>query len=176
MDRLLEFVERVLGAVELLSDCSWGHRLSSVLRLRDASGMVWFVKRHGDSARYRREVAAYRDWAPALGDAAPALRAYDDTLGAVILSAVPGEAAPWPEAVSGDVHAAEQAVQRAAGQALRLLHGAGPARPWPGFAAAKLAEFDQLRPAAAELLRPHELDTARAQVAALAGLPFLKTD
>jgi hypothetical protein len=148
--------------------------MSSVLRIRDASGTIWFLKHHGDSARYRAELTAYRKWVPALREAAPRLRAFDDSLGAMVLSAVPGEAALWP-ASGGSGPAvdrlAEQAVQRAAGKMLRRLHEAQPALAWPDFAAVKLEEFDRLRPAAAALLRPRELDLARAHIAALAGIP-----
>lgn len=70
--------------------------MSSVLCLRGAGGIRCFVKHYGDPARYRAELAAYRTWVPALEDAAPSLRAFDTSLRAMILSAVPGNAAPWP--------------------------------------------------------------------------------
>jgi len=34
--------------------------MSSVLRIRDASDTIWFLKRHADWARYRAELTAYR--------------------------------------------------------------------------------------------------------------------
>jgi hypothetical protein len=148
--------------------------MSSVLRLRDQNGLIWFLKRHGDCARYRAELTAYRSWVAALRDAAPRLRAADDALQAVILSAARGEAAPWPASeVSGPVadRSAERDVQREAGKVLRLLHDAQPARPWPDFAADKVAQFDCLKPFAAALLSPSELDRAGAEVAALADIP-----
>jgi hypothetical protein len=148
--------------------------MSSVLRIRDADGTVWFLKHHGDSARYRAELTAYRKWVPALQDAAPRLRAFDDSLEAMVLSAVPGQAASWPASGgSGPVadRLAERAVQREAGKMLRRLHEAQPALSWPDFAAVKLGEFDRLKPAAAALLGPRELDLARAHIAALAGIP-----
>jgi Ser/Thr protein kinase RdoA (MazF antagonist) len=174
VDRLPEFAERVLGACELQADCSWGHRMSSVLRIRDASGASWFLKCHGAQARYRAELAAYREWVPALQDAAPRLRAFDDSLQAVILSVAPGEAAPWPAADGfspGTDRGAERDLHRSAGKVLRRLHDAQPALPWPEFAAVKIQQFDRLEPAAAGLLRRCELDRVGKEIAALDGMP-----
>lgn len=173
-DVSLRYAMDVLGPCELAADCSWEHQMSSVLRLRDASGTIWFLKRHRDHERYLNEVTAYRRWVPALGDRAPSLRAFNDVLQAIIVSAVPGEPAPWPASGTtgepGAVQAAEIGVQHQAGALLRRLHEAQPAAPWQDFGRAKLAEFDQLSPSAAGLLPAHELDRARAEVEALAGL------
>jgi len=174
LDRVPEFAERVLGTCELLADCSWGHRMSSVLRIRDASDTIWFLKRHADRARYRAELTAYRKWLPALKDAAPRLRASDDSLQAIILSAAPGEAASWPAAEDSGLLAdrsAERDVQRQAGKILHRLHDAQPALPWPDFSAVKLEQFDRLKPAAAALLEPRPLDMAGGEIAALADIP-----
>jgi Ser/Thr protein kinase RdoA (MazF antagonist) len=174
LDRLSQFAERALGSYELLADCSWGHRMSSVLRVRDKSGVIWFLKRHGDRARYRAELTAYRKWAGALGGAAPRLHAADDSLQTMILSAAPGEAAPWPapEVIGGVADlSAERDVQREAGRILRRLHDAQPALPWPDFAAAKVEQLDRLKPSVAALLRPRDLNRAAAEIAALADLP-----
>ena len=174
MDRVPEFAERVLGTCELLADCSWGHRMSSVLPIRDASDTIWFLKRHADRARYRAELTAYRKWLPALKDAAPRLRASDDSLQAIILSAAPGEAASWPAAEdSGPLadRSAERDVQRQAGKILHRLHDAQPALPWPDFSAVKLEQFDRLKPAAAAMLEPRPLDIAGEEIAALADIP-----
>lgn len=168
-DGALTFAARVLGPCELVKDCSWEHRMSSVLRLRDTGGRTWFLKRHGDRDRYDRELNAYREWAPALGDSAPRLRAFDDPLDAIIISAVPGEPAPWPG--QGTESPAEQEIQRQAGMILRRLHEAQPPVPCHGFGAAKVKEFDQFAPLAGNLLTRCELAAARAAVAALDGTP-----
>ncbi len=171
----LDYANRILGTCELAADCSWTHQLSSVLRLRDASGTMWFLKRHRDRDRYLAEVTAYRRWVPALGDRAPRLRACDDSLRIIIMSAVPGDLTPWPAATMaaepGAKHAAEAAVQYNAGAVLRRLHEAQPARPWGDFGSAKLGEFDRLKSQAAGLLTARELATARAEVDALMRLP-----
>jgi Ser/Thr protein kinase RdoA (MazF antagonist) len=148
--------------------------MSSVLRIRDASGAIWFLKRHGDRARYRAELAAYLRWVPALRDAAPRLRAFDDSLQAVILSAAAGEPAPWPASEQNGPAAErrnERDVQREAGKVLHRLHDAQPAVPWPDFAGVKIGQFARLKPAAAALLRPRELDRAGKQIAALDQIP-----
>lgn len=168
----LDYGEQVLGPCELTADYSWPHQMSSVLRLRDARGTTWFLKRHRDSERYRTELAAYRLWVPALGDRAPRLRACDDVLRVIIMSAVPGEPAPWPAAVedASAQRAADAALQHEAGALLRRMHRAQPATAWSDFGPAKLAEFDRLGSQAAGLLTAGELRRARKDVEALTGV------
>jgi hypothetical protein len=174
LDRLLDYANHVLGPCELAEDCTWEHRMSSVLRIRDASGVMWFLKAHRDRERYRAELTAYRYWVPALHDKAPRLRAFDSSLQAVILTSVPGAPAGWPtETVNGpnaDL-SAERAVQREAGQTLRLLHNAQPPLAWTDLAAVKIKEFESLKSSAIELLQARQLATARAKIQPLADLP-----
>jgi hypothetical protein len=174
-DELLAFARQVLGPSELVADCSWKHRMSSVVSLHDMGGATWFLKQHHDRERYLAEITAYRRWVPALAGRAPRLRAFDDSLQAVIVSAVPGELPPWPAASADDdgseERIADAAIQQSAGALLRQLHDGQPALPWDDFGSAKAAEFDQLRPFAAGLLTSHELATARSQVHELAGQP-----
>ena len=96
------------------------------MSLRDSAGATWFLKQHKDRERYLDEVAAYHRWVPALGSRAPRLRASDDSLHAVILSAVPGESPAWPADTiddgDDDKHAEEAAVQHGAGALLRQFH------------------------------------------------------
>jgi hypothetical protein len=149
--------------------------MSSVLCVRGTGGLTWFVKRHGDRERYEAELLAYREWVPALSNSAPRLRAFSDSLTTVILSAVPGDPAPWPAQEAGGLsdaeRSAEQAIQRHAGVLLRQLHGARTALPCNDFGVAKIEEFDRLRPLAASLLTQRELEFARSEVAALDGIP-----
>lgn len=149
--------------------------MSLVVCLRDRHGVTWFLKRHRDRERYLAEVTAYRRWVPALAGRAPRLRASDDSLQTVILSAVPGRVPSWPAERAGDAdtgrRSAEAAIQHGAGALLRTLHDGQPALAWDDFGSAKAEEFDQLRPVAAALLTPRELAAARAQVRELAGQP-----
>lgn len=174
-DELLAFATHVLGPCELIADCSWGHRMSSVIRLRDRAGVTWFLKRHNDRERYLAEVTAYHRWVFVLGRRAPRLRAFNDSLGALILSAVPGEPPAWPAETIDDgsdgTLAKDAALQHSAGALLRQLHEGQPAVPWDDFAAAKSEEFDQLAPIAAGLLTTSELAAARSQVSELTGQP-----
>ncbi|HEY2640549.1 MAG TPA: hypothetical protein VGI66_11790, partial [Streptosporangiaceae bacterium] len=174
LNRLLDYAERVLGPCELLADCSWGHRMSSVLRVRDADDIIWFLKRHASPERYAAELTAYRNWVPGLQDAAPRLRAFDDQLQAIILSAVLAEATSWPASEASGPWAdrsAERHVQRAAGTILRRLHDTQPARLWPDFAAVKIGQFERLKAAAAALLEPRTLNLAGAHIATMEDIP-----
>jgi hypothetical protein len=170
----LRYAERILGSCDLIADCSWAHQLSSVLRLRDRRGTTWFLKQHRDRDRYLTEVTAYREWLKALSDRAPRLRAADDGLQVIIISAVPGDPVPWPARAAAEDASAEQAaeagVQREAGAVLRRVHEALPAAPWTDFGAAKLEEFDQLSSQTAGLLTARELAAARSEVRALQAL------
>jgi Ser/Thr protein kinase RdoA (MazF antagonist) len=174
LHRLRNYANQVLGTCELLGDSSWHFRRSVVLRLRDASGTEWFLKCHRDRDRYDAELAAYLTWVAALRGGAPRLRAFDDSLQTVILSALPGRPASWPASQQGrpgPERTKERAVHRAAGRILRRLHDVQPATAWPDFAADKIAQFDGLRPAVATLLTPRQLDAARTEVARLTAIP-----
>jgi hypothetical protein len=70
-----------------------------------------FLKRHRDRDRYLAEVTAYRQWVPPLGDRAPRLRACDDSLQIIIMSAMPGSPAPWPAAAMAAEPSAHQAAE-----------------------------------------------------------------
>jgi Ser/Thr protein kinase RdoA (MazF antagonist) len=147
-----------------------------VLRLRDASGADWFLKRHRDRDRYDAELMAYRTWVVALQGRAPRLRAFDESLQAVILSALPGQPVCWPAPQPGQPGTeptGEMAVQHAAGETLRRLHDGQPAIPWPDFAADKIEQFNLLRPAVAALLTRRQLDAARTEIARLSNIPPL---
>jgi Ser/Thr protein kinase RdoA (MazF antagonist) len=174
LNQLRDYANQVLGSCELVVDCSWRHHGSVVLRLRDASGAEWFLKRHRDRERYDAELRAYRTFVAELRDRAPRLHAFDEPLQIMILSAVPGQPASWPAPRGGGPgteRTEERAIQRAAGEILRRLHDAQPAIPWPDFAADKIKQFDCLRPAVAALLTRRQLDAARTEIARLINLP-----
>ncbi len=170
-DALLGWSETVLRECVVTEDYSWPHRRSRVLRLRDGLGREWIVKQHDDPHRYRAELAAYQRWVPALGDRAPRLLAHADKLSAFLLSAIPGDLAPWPAQAVPQLgsagHAAELAVHRDAGVALRLLHRAQEPLACPDLGIVKTAELDQIGPQAAALLTRRELSFARSEVAGL---------
>jgi hypothetical protein len=147
--------------------------MASVWRMRDARGAEWFLKRHRDRERFSAELTAYKMWAPALHGKAARLRAFDEPLQAMILSALPGEPARWPAVHAGQPsaeHAGEIATHREAGAILRSLHDAQSALRRPDFSAAKIEQFDGLRPALSGLLSRRALDAARREIAALADI------
>ena len=146
----------MIGECELEADVSWGHGASAVLRVRDARGERWVVKRHGERERYETELAAYQAYVPALGEYAAALRGYDDAGQLVVLSALPGEHS-WPG--DADTH-------HRAGVALRLLHESVPPQPWDDFYESKLAAFEDLASQAAQLLPADVIGFARSRVLA----------
>jgi Ser/Thr protein kinase RdoA (MazF antagonist) len=172
---VLEFAGQVLGPCELEQDHSWAHGMSAVLRLRDARGVTWFAKQHRERDRHEAEVAAYRQWVPALSGHAPRLHAADDVRSAIIVSAIPGNPVPWPAAdlcaLPDTDRLAEQGLQREAGVLLRRFHDAQLPLPWGDWGAAKIAEFNSLIPMASQLLGKRDLAVARAQVETLSGLP-----
>jgi Ser/Thr protein kinase RdoA (MazF antagonist) len=174
LNSLRDYATYILGSCEVLADSSWPQRMSTVLRLRDASGTEWFLKCHRDRERYDAELMAYRTWVAALRGRAPRLRAFDESLQVVILSALPGQPASWPAPQPGRPAAeqtAETAIHRAAGQILRRLHDAQPAIPWPDFGADKIAQFNGLRPVVAALLTRRQLESARTEIARLTNIP-----
>lgn len=140
---------------------------SALLELRGPDGTRWFAKRHASRKGYERELAAYRNWVPAIAARAPRLIRADDATATLVLTAVPGvlgdEAALPP--------AAERAMHREAGALLRAFHGAAPAVPASGFADGIARHFDRLRARAAGLVSARELGFVADCVAALADGP-----
>lgn len=99
---------------------------SRVLLLADAEGRRWFVKQLERGYKWRREVSAYRSWAPQMGDRMPRLVASDRERRLLLLGDVCGTVP-----ASGD-----PAAYRSAGRALAQLHAA-EVRPdgWAGWCA-----------------------------------------
>jgi Ser/Thr protein kinase RdoA (MazF antagonist) len=93
----------------------------------------------------------------------------------MIVSASPGEPAPWPAADLSPLpdadRVAEQALHREAGVLLRRFHDAEPPLLCDDWGAAKIAELDRLMPMASQLLSKRDLALVRAEVATLSGLP-----
>lgn len=135
-----------------------------VLEGVDGAGTRWFAKRVDRPWHWTREVRAYRHWVPALGARAPQLKAADQRLRALVISAVPGYRGPMfdPE------------LHRAAGEVLALFHQSQPARPAPdGFGGRMLHRLDAWLERADTLFIKAEADFARAQARGLAEFPRL---
>jgi Ser/Thr protein kinase RdoA (MazF antagonist) len=157
------WVERVLGPYRVVADRSWDHGDSAVTQVRDTTGTDWFVKRHGHIERYAREVSAYRRWVPVLGAHAPRLRAHDDGLRTLLLSAVPGR--------SDDEQSLTPELQHQAGTLLRTLHDVVPPVPWPDFAEQRMNSFRKWGSRATGLVDARSVDFVRGQIAGLSALP-----
>jgi Ser/Thr protein kinase RdoA (MazF antagonist) len=158
---LEHYVQTVLGPCRFEKDWSWDHGEANVLQAVDAAGVTWFAKRHGSRHKYDREVTAYQDWVPALAGRAPRLRAFDDDLPALVLSAVPGQ-----------VYADDTPpLHHQAGALLRRFHDVEFLSPWTDFAAAKQAEFDAWTSRSDGLLSAREIDFVRSEVRGFERLP-----
>ncbi|MYQ79855.1 MULTISPECIES: phosphotransferase [unclassified Streptomyces] len=123
------FAERAVGRITRWANVSWARGESRVWRAHGAEGGTWYVKVHQNERFHRREVTALRGWVTALGEAAPRLVAADDTLRAVVLTAVGGRslhgAALPPEQ--------ERTVFHRIGQlAASIHHGGAPGQPGGG--------------------------------------------
>lgn len=117
---LVDWSQRILGPVHLLSDASREHpgQRTGALALRTDTG-DYYLKIHRQKDGWHNEVHAYTAWAAAFGDFAPRLLAVRDQEPlALLISALPGrildEVKLPPEQ--------ELAVWRQAGEALAALH------------------------------------------------------
>jgi Ser/Thr protein kinase RdoA (MazF antagonist) len=110
---------QVAGQITDVTDCSWQRDTSAVWRLSSASGGCWYLKRHSSGRFHEREVAALRNWAPALGPGrVPELAAADPEILVMVVTAVPGEPVLGLQLSTRE----EQQVHRQAGQMLGRLH------------------------------------------------------
>jgi 8-oxo-dGTP diphosphatase len=110
---------QVAGQITDVTDCSWQRDTSAVWRLSSACGGCWYLKRHSSGRFHEREVAALRNWAPALGPGrVPELAAADPEILVMVVTAVPGEPVLGLQLSTRE----EQQVHRQAGQMLGRLH------------------------------------------------------
>jgi 8-oxo-dGTP diphosphatase len=110
---------QVAGQITDVTDCSWQRDTSAVWRLSSASGGCWYLKRHSSGRFHEREVAALRNWAPALGPGrVPELAAADPEILVMVVTAVPGEPVLGLQLSTRE----EQQVHQQAGQMLGRLH------------------------------------------------------
>lgn len=130
---LIHFVHSQLGPVREVTDSSWPRPAGRVWRLVLPQA-TYFLKQHLNDRFHHREVTAYRQWVPVLGDRAPRLVAADAALRAVVVTAVSGHslhAADLAPALAADV-------QLQIGQLVRCFHQSAPARPAVPLRADKL--------------------------------------
>ncbi|HEY2505489.1 MAG TPA: hypothetical protein VGI58_03160 [Streptosporangiaceae bacterium] len=155
---------QILGPIEVTGDLAWPGNGNQVLEICDSDGRLWIAKALADDSGYQRERDALQRWAPALGDAAPALRGADDRLRLLIMTRLPGQRA---EGVPAET---DPAAHRQAGRLTRLLHDAEPARVDDGILAATAIGLERSIEAGGHLLTGDEIAFARSQVQPMAEL------
>ncbi|WP_233257966.1 phosphotransferase enzyme family protein [Micromonospora sp. S4605] len=163
---LLQLCQRLLDVNA--APVAWhpGHAGTRLLRASTAKHGEVIVKVHRSPERHTQEVHAYRTWIPALGDRAPRLLAATPDPPAIVITAVPGvplnQRQLDPEA--------EQDAYRQAGQLLKTLHAAGPARLKPDWAAWLAERAEYWIRQAGDCITPSYRDEVRAHMRALQDL------
>jgi hypothetical protein len=121
---LRDLAGRHLGPCRLVALPGGDRPGQRVARFRAADGQEYIAKQHSAAEKHRREVHAYRRWAPALAANAPQLIAADQATMTVLITALPGQ----PVDGAGDIWN-----HRQAGVLLRAFHDAEPPRPLDSF-------------------------------------------
>jgi hypothetical protein len=154
----LEFAEQVLGpGVAVTGRC---RQTGAVIKVRNARGSEYIVKHHGSEAKHAREVRAYQQWAPALGQRTAQLVASSSQAMTIIITALPNDA-EHSASDTADVH-------RQAGTLLRAFHAAAEPRAMPGYRSWLTDRAHYWARNAGELLSGHDLVLARTHLDALA--------
>jgi Ser/Thr protein kinase RdoA (MazF antagonist) len=118
---------------------------------------------------YRRELFAYQNWAPALGSAAPMLRAADDSRKLLVMTLLAGHRAEETAAQF------EPSVHKQAGHLTRLLHDAAPPVLDHQILAATVESLENWIERGRDLLSDDEIDFARDRVSPLVAFGAVPT-
>ncbi|MEU0027471.1 phosphotransferase [Streptomyces sp. NPDC006335] len=151
---VVEFAERAVGRIAQWTDTSWAREESRVWRVH---GGTWYVKVHHNERFHGREVRGLRTWAPELGAPAPRLVAADETLRAVVLTAVPGRPLHGTVLTLGR----ERAVFQRIGALARRIHQSSPPRPAPAGSGPAVAKADRHLDGARSHLLPGDEEFVR---------------
>lgn len=115
---LADMARRAVGTITSVTDRSWPRDTSAVWEIA-ASSRRYFIKRHPSARFHDREVTAYRQVVPSLGqDRAPELITADHRVMAILITGLPGQ-------VLRDLSlppTTETVVYRQAGKVLRRIH------------------------------------------------------
>ncbi|WP_107121772.1 phosphotransferase [Streptomyces yokosukanensis] len=165
-----KFAESAVGRITGWSDVSWAREASQVWRARGAEDGMWFVKIHQNDHFHQREVAAFRGWVSRLGAAAPRLVATDESLRAVVITAVPGRS------LHGIIHPPEEErrIFHSIGQLAATIHRSAPTQPATG-STLPLGKLQRHLDAARAHLEPGDEAFIRATAEKAAVLPALET-
>ncbi|WP_250305071.1 phosphotransferase [Streptomyces sp. A 4/2] len=154
---VVQFAERAVGRIAQWTDTSWAREESRVWRVHGVQSGTWYVKVHQSERFHGREVRGLRTWAPELGAAAPRLVAADETLRAVVLTAVPGR--PLHGAVLAPDR--ERVVFQRIGALARRIHQSSPPRPAPAGSGPAVAKADRHLAGARSHLLPGDEEFVR---------------
>ncbi|MFI6113249.1 phosphotransferase [Kitasatospora sp. NPDC051164] len=154
---VVEFAEQAVGRITQWTDTSWAREESRVWRVHGVQGGTWYVKVHQSERFHHREVRGLRTWARELGAAAPRLVAADETLRAVVLTALPGR--PLHGAVLAPER--ERAVFQRIGALARRIHQSSPPRPAPAGSGPAVAKADRHLAGARSHLLPGDEEFVR---------------
>jgi hypothetical protein len=161
---VLEFAAQILGPnVVVTGSCQQAGR---VIRVRDARGSEYFVKHHGNVTKHAREVHAYQQWTPALGQRAAQLVAFSSQATTIVITALPG-VANHSASDTIDVH-------RQAGALLRAFHAAAEPRALPGYRSWLAGRAHYWATNARELLSGHDWEIISTHLDALAAYDIQK--
>ncbi|MFE9826489.1 phosphotransferase [Streptomyces sp. NPDC005791] len=167
---VVKFAEQAVGRITQWTDTSWAREESRVWRVHGVQGGTWYVKVHQNERFHGREVRGLRTWARELGASAPRLVAADETLRAVVLTAVPGRP------LHGTVLAPEREreVFQRIGALARHIHQTSPPRPAPADSGPAVAKADRHLAGARSHLRPGDEEFVRELVRQSEALPPLE--
>lgn len=166
---LHEWIHQVLGDHAVVGDLPVTPRRAGtsqrVVEVVDSGGQRWYAKRVHTPRHWRAEVHAYRNWVPALHSFAPTMRAAEESIRALLVSAVPGRS-PHPE---------DARANRQAGALLRRMHEAVPARMQePSDRDRSAMRLEKLLTWNPGLLTPEEEAFARSSADRIRALPLVE--
>lgn len=169
-EQLTALARRAAGPITTVIDRSWPRDSSAVWEVTGASNRRWFVKQHSSLRFHDREVAALRNWAPALGPgSAPVLAGADRDLRAMVVTALPGQVVAGMQLTGAE----EREIYRQAGVLLRRLHEATRPKTGDNGVDRVTARVEEHLRQAAGLLTSREIALVRFAAAELTDLPPL---
>jgi 8-oxo-dGTP pyrophosphatase MutT (NUDIX family) len=154
---LWAFAEQAIGPIAGVEDSSWRRATSRVWKVTGKSGGTWYLKRHQSEKFHTREVLAYREWVPHLGERAPRLVAADDRLLAVVLTELPGRNLHGLTMAPVD----ERHVHQQLGEIARIFHDSAPALPHEPLPISRTQKVNRHLEAARPLLSSADEDLVR---------------
>ncbi|MFH8634900.1 phosphotransferase [Streptomyces lydicus] len=167
---VVEFAERAVGRIARWTDTSWAREESRVWRVHGVQGGTWYVKVHQNERFHGREVRGLRTWAPELGAAAPRLVVADETLRALVLTALPGRPLHGTVLAPGR----ERAVFQRIGALARRIHQSCPPQTAPAGSGPAVAKARRHLAGARSHLLPGDEEFARELVRQAKDLPPLE--